>query len=165
MTVFAGQPRAAERLRLAFALTAVVLVVEVGGGIWAHSLALLSDAGHVLTDLVVLALSTFAVIQVGRPASARRSFGYHRVGILIALVNAVLLGAIVVGIVIEAIQRLQNPGTIRGVLMAAAAVVGLLVSLFIARYLQPMERDLTVRSALVHVWGDAWAAAGVKIGR
>ncbi len=163
MTEFAGQPRAAERLRLAFALTAVVLVVEVGGGIWAHSLALLSDAGHVLTDLIVLALSTFAVIQVGRPASARRSFGYHRVGILIALLNAVLLGAIVVGIVIEAIQRLQNPGSIHGVLMAAAAVVGLLVSLFIARYLQPMERDLTVRSALVHVWGDAWAAAGVIV--
>src|SRR2546430_6329043 len=100
---------ATARLRLALALTAIVLVVEVIGGLWAHSLALMSDAGHVVTDLVVLALSTFALRQVQRPASPRRTFGYQRVGILVALLNALLLGAIVVGIVVEAPHRLRNP--------------------------------------------------------
>jgi cobalt-zinc-cadmium efflux system protein len=73
---------AAARVRLALVLTALVLVVEVVGGVWAHSLALLSDAGHVVTDLVALGLTTFALSQVQRPASARRTFGYQRVGIL-----------------------------------------------------------------------------------
>ena len=159
-----GESPAADRLRLAFGLTALVLIVEVAGGIAAHSLALLSDAGHVVTDLLVLALSTFAVMQVDRPASARRSFGYHRVGILVALLNAVLLGAIVVGIVIAAIHRLQSPATIKGPLMAGAATLGLVLSLLIARFLAPMQGDLTVRSALMHVWGDAWASAGVIVG-
>ena len=154
---------AAARVRLALGLTALVLVVEVVGGVWAHSLALLSDAGHVVTDLVALGLTAFALGQVHRPASARRTFGYQRVGILVALLNAVILGAIVLGIVIEAVRRLQNPAPVRGGLMAAAAVVGLVVSLLIARTLQPMSRDLTVRSALVHVWGDAWAAGGIII--
>src|SRR3989449_2463102 len=136
---------ATARLRLALVLTAIVLVVEVIGGLWAHSLALLSDAGHVVTDLVVLALSTFALRQVQRPASPRRTFGYQRVGILVALLNAVLLGGIVVGIIIEAVRRLQDPGEVRGGLMAAAAVVGLIISLLIARALPPLQRDLTIK--------------------
>src|SRR6266576_2005892 len=125
------------RVRLALLLTGIVLVVELVGGLWAHSLALLSDAGHVVTDLVVLVLSMFALSQVQRPATARRTFGYQRVGILVALVNALLLGAIVIGIVIEAVRRLQDPGEVRGGPMAAAAVVGLVISLLIARSLQP----------------------------
>src|SRR5438445_8304562 len=154
---------AAARIRLALLLTATVLVVEVVGGLWAHSLALLSDAGHVVTDLVVLALSTFALRQVQRPASARRTFGYQRVGILVALVNALLLAAVVLGIIVEAVRRLQHPGAVQGGIMAAAAVVGLVISLAIARSLQPMQADLTVRSVLVHVWGDAWAAGGIIV--
>lgn len=155
---------AADRLRVALALTGVVLLVEIAGGLWAHSLALLSDAGHVVTDLLVLGLSVFALDQVQRPASPRRTFGYHRVGILVALLNAGLLAAIVLGIAVEAVRRLQNPGEIRGGLMAAAAVVGLAISLIIAALLRPMEGDLTVRSALMHLWGDAWAAAGIIVG-
>jgi cobalt-zinc-cadmium efflux system protein len=154
---------AAARIRVALLLTAVVLVVEVVGGLWAHSLALLSDAGHVVTDLVVLALSFFALRQVQRPATARRTFGYQRVGILVALVNALLLAAIVAGIVIEALRRLQDPGVVHGGLMAATAVVGLVISLVIARSLQPLQRDLTVKSALVHILGDAWASGGVIV--
>ena len=154
---------AAARVRLALVLTGFVLVVEVAGGFWAHSLALLSDAGHVVTDLVVLALSTFALRQVQRPASARRTFGYQRVGILVALANALLLGAIVVAIVVEAVRRLQHPGAVSGGLMAGAAVVGLVISLVIARSLQPLERDLTVRSVLIHIWGDAWASGGIIV--
>ncbi len=154
---------AAARIRLALLLTATVLVVEVVGGVWAHSLALLSDAGHVVTDLVVLALSLFALHQVQRPATARRTFGYQRVGILVALVNALLLAAIVVGIIVEAVRRLQEPGVVHGGLMAAAAVVGLVISLVIARSLQPLQRDLTIKSAVVHILGDAWASGGVIV--
>src|SRR5207247_9611830 len=154
---------AAARLRLALVLTAIVLVVEVVGGLWAHSLALLSDAGHIVTDLVVLALSTFALRQVQRPASPRRTFGYQRVGILVALLNAGLLGGSVVWIVVEALHRLQNPSASVGGVMAAAAGLGLVVSLVIARSLKPMEADLTVRSALMHIWGDAWASAGIIV--
>src|SRR5436853_4333583 len=145
---------AAARIRLALLLTTIVLVVEVVGGLWAHSLALLSDAGHVVTDLVVLALSLFALRQVQRPATARRTFGYQRVGILVALVNALLLAAIVVGIVIEAFRRLQDPGVVRGGLMAAAAVVGLVISLIIARSLQQLLREITVECTLIHCLDD-----------
>ncbi|MDQ6709584.1 MAG: cation diffusion facilitator family transporter, partial [Candidatus Dormibacteraeota bacterium] len=99
--------RVDSRVRLALALTFVVLVVEVIGGLLAHSLALLSDAGHVLTDIIVLALSAFALSQAGRSANARKTFGYQRVGILIALLNALILGAIVLGIAIEAVRRIQ----------------------------------------------------------
>src|SRR6202165_5489534 len=154
---------AAARIRLALLLTATVLVVEVLGGFWAHSLALLSDAGHVVTDLVVLTLSAFALRQVQRPATARRTFGYQRVGILVALVNALLLGAIVVGIVVEAIRRLQDPGVVHGGLMAAAAAAGLLISLVIARLLQQLGRDLTVKSGLMDIWGEAWASGGIIV--
>jgi cobalt-zinc-cadmium efflux system protein len=154
---------AASRLRLAFVLTAVVLAVEVVGGLLAHSLALLSDAGHVVTDLVVLAFTAFALRQVRRPASERRTFGYQRVGILVALLNALLLGAIVLAIVIEAVRRLQHPGQVHGTLMAGAAVVGLGISLISARRLQPLGGDLTIKSALMHIWGDAWASTGVII--
>src|SRR2546429_9155130 len=126
---------AAARLRLALVLTAIVLVVEVVGGLWAHSLALLSDAGHVVTDLVVLALSTFALRQVQRPASPRRTFGYQRVGILVALLNALLLGAIVVGIVVEALHRLQDPSAGGGGPESVVRVGGRGVPLGLARFL------------------------------
>jgi len=152
------------RIRIAFVLTAGILAVDVVAGIWAHSLALLSDAGHVVTDLLVLALSALALSQAGRPATARKTFGYHRVGILVALINALLLGAIVLGVVIEAVRRLQHPPAVHGGLMAAAAVVGLGVSLLIAMSLRPLAADLTVRSVLVHIWGDAGASAGVLAG-
>src|SRR5438067_11074026 len=101
---------AAARIRLALLLTATVLVVEVAGGLWAHSLALLTDAGHVVTHLVVLALLAFALRHVQRAATARRTSGYQRVRIVLPLVNALPLGAIVVGIVFEAVRRLRAPG-------------------------------------------------------
>ena len=96
------------RIRIAFLLTGAILALESVTGILAHSLALLSDAGHVVTDLLVLALSAFALSQANRPATPRKTFGYHRVGILVALINAVLLAAVVLGILVEAVRRLQQ---------------------------------------------------------
>jgi len=155
---------AAGRLRLALWLTAGILVVEVVGGITARSLALLSDAGHVVADMAALGLSIFALAQAGRPATPRRTFGYHRVGILVALANALLLGGIVVAIVIEAVRRLRQPEPIHGVIMVLAALIALAVSGTLAFALRPLGRDLTIRSVLVHIWGDAWAALGVILG-
>src|SRR5438067_3222916 len=82
---------AKRTLRLAFFLTIIIIVAEVAGGILAHSLALLSDAGHALTDIFALGLAWFATAQAERPANARKTFGYHRVGILAALANAITL--------------------------------------------------------------------------
>ena len=151
------------RIRIALALTAGILVIELSAGFLAHSLALLSDAGHVVTDLLVLALSAFALRYGDRPATARKTFGYHRVGILVALFNALLLTAIVLGIVVEAFRRLQHPAPVQGSLMSVAAAVALAVSLVIAFSLRPLAGDLTVRSLLIHIWGDAGASAGVLV--
>lgn len=98
-----------SKLRTAFMLTIVILLVEVAGGVVSHSLALLSDAGHMLTDVVALGLAWFAAAQAERPADARKTFGYHRTGILAAQVNAVTLILIVAAIVYEAVRRLQHP--------------------------------------------------------
>src|SRR5216684_5402069 len=126
-----------RRIRLAFILTAGILAVE---------------------------LVAFAFRQAVCPATPRKTFGYQRVGILVALINALLLGAIVLGIVIEAVRRLQHPAAVQGGLMSIAALLALAISLFIARSLRPLAADLTVRSVLVHVWGDAGAAAAVVAG-
>src|SRR5215467_600289 len=94
---------AGNKLRTAFALTALILVVELVGGVLSHSLALLSDAGHVLTDIVALGLAWFATVQAERPANARKTYGYHRTGILAALANAITLILIVLAIAYEAV--------------------------------------------------------------
>src|ERR1700674_6121844 len=101
-------------LKVALALTCVILLVELAGGLASHSLALLSDAGHVLTDVFALGLAWFAVEQAKRPADLRRSYGYQRVSILAALVNAVTLIGIVIVIGIEAVGRLAHPEPIQG---------------------------------------------------
>src|SRR5260370_30050148 len=96
-------------LRMALALTCVILLVEFAGGLISHSVALLSDAGHVLTDVCALGLAWFAVEQSKRPADKRRSYGYQRVSILAALVNSVTLIVIVIAIAYEALRRLAAP--------------------------------------------------------
>src|SRR5947208_7809802 len=100
---------ARNSLRLAFFLTLIILIVELVGGSLANSLALFSDAVHVVTDIFALGLAWFATLQAERPADARKTFGYHRAGILAALVNAVTLILIALAIVFEAVQRFQRP--------------------------------------------------------
>ena len=100
---------ARNSLRLAFFLTLLILIAEVVGGLLANSLALLSDAGHVVTDIFALGLAWFATVQAERPPNVHKTFGYHRVGILAAMVNAVTLIVIAIGIFLEAIQRFQHP--------------------------------------------------------
>src|ERR1700687_646619 len=119
-------------LKLALALTCVVLVVELAGGLVSHSLALLSDAGHVLNDVFALGLALFDVAQSGRPADTRRSYGYRRVSILASLVNSVTLIVIVIAIAYEAVRRLAHPEPVQGAVVIVAALVGIAINTFVA---------------------------------
>lgn len=152
------------RLRTAFILTLVILVVEVSGGLLSNSLALLSDAGHVFTDVVALGLAWFAAHQAERAADVRNTYGYHRTGILIALVNAGTLIAIIIFIGVEAIQRLQHPEAVTPATMFVAAAVGIVVNLFIGFSLRAEAgSNVNVRAATLHVFGDVGASAAVIV--
>ena len=155
--------RAKKTLRIAFFLTIIILVAELVGGIVANSLALLSDAGHVVTDVFALGLAWFAAVQAERPANARKTFGYHRVGILVALVNSVTLIVIAIAIIWEAIQRFQHPEPVQPFVMFLAAGIGIAVNLYIGFGLQKEGHSLNVRAATLHVFGDVMASVGVIV--
>jgi cobalt-zinc-cadmium efflux system protein len=147
----------ARRLRWALVLTLAFLVVELVAGFWTHSLTLLSDAGHMLTDSGALALALFAQRLASRPRTRAHTFGYRRAEILSALINGVVLALTSGWIVIEAIQRMSQPPKIVVVPMLIVAVVGLLVNLLSAFVLgHGANRDNpNVRAALLHVASDA----------
>src|SRR5450759_1409600 len=150
-------------LKAALALTCAVLAVELAGGLVSHSLALLSDAGHVLTDVFALGLAWFAVAQSSRPADERRSYGYHRVSILAALVNSVTLIVIVLVIAYEAVRRLAHPESVQGGVVIIAALAGIAINLFVAFGLRGDSGSLNLRAALMHVTGDIGASVGVVV--
>src|SRR5256714_4291531 len=154
---------AKQTLRLAFFLTIVILVAELVGGIVSNSLALFSDAGHVVTDIFALGLAWFAAVQAERPANARKTFGYHRVGILAALVNAVTLIIIAIVISLEAFQRFQHPEPVQPFVMFLSAGIGIAVNLFIGLGLQKEGHSLNVRAATMHVFGDVGVSVGVIV--
>ncbi len=150
-------------LKWALVLTCVVLAVELAGGLVSHSLALLSDAGHVLTDVFALGLAWFAVAQANRPADQRRSYGYHRVSILAALLNSLILIGIVIAIGFEALRRLANPEPVQGGIVIIAALVGIAINAYVALGLRRETRSLNMRAALIHVMGDIGASVGVVV--
>jgi cobalt-zinc-cadmium efflux system protein len=150
-------------LKRALALTCVILGVEFAGGLFSHSLALLSDAGHVLTDVFALGLAWFAVEQAKRPADKRRSYGYHRVSILAALVNAVTLIVIVIAIAYEAVRRIANPEPVQGVVVIVSALVAIGVNTYVAVGLRGDTKSLNLRAAMLHIVGDIAASVGVVL--
>jgi cobalt-zinc-cadmium efflux system protein len=152
----------ASGLRRAFWWTLVIFAVEAVGGLLSNSLALLSDAGHVLTDVAAIALSWYALRQSERPPTERMTFGYHRTGILAALANAVVLILVAVAIAWEALQRLHHPVAVHSTWMFVSAAVGLSVNLALGLTMRH-HRDLNVRSAVLHMMGDALASAGVIV--
>jgi cobalt-zinc-cadmium efflux system protein len=154
---------ARQKLRLAFFLTVIILLVELVGGLLANSLALLSDAGHVITDIFALGLAWFATIQAERPANARKTFGYHRVGILAALVNSITLIIIAFAILLEAIQRFHHPEPVLPFIMFLSAGIGIVVNLFIGFGLRKESDNLNVRAAALHVFGDVGVSLGVIV--
>jgi cobalt-zinc-cadmium efflux system protein len=154
-----------SKLKFGILLTGFILAVELVGGFLSNSLALLSDAGHVFADIIALTLSWYGVGQAERPASRHMTFGYHRVGVIVALVNAISIFAIAGVIFFEAYRRWQQPPEVNSPLMLTAALVGLGVNIFIAFWLRKEQRsNLNVRSAFWHVLGDALASIGVIIG-
>ena len=154
---------AKQTLRLAFFLTLIILAVEVIGGYLANSLALLSDAGHVLTDIFALGLAWFAMAQAERPANASKTFGYHRVGILAALVNAVTLILVTLWILWEAFARFQHPEKVAPLVMFVSAGAGIAVNLFIGFGLRKEGDNLNVRAAALHVFSDVGVSVGVIV--
>jgi cobalt-zinc-cadmium efflux system protein len=157
------QGMAKETLRLAFFLTIIILAAELVGGFLANSLALLSDAGHVLTDMFALGLAWFATAQAERPANASKTFGYHRVGILVAMVNAATLIVIALLIVWEAWSRFQHPEKVEPLIMFLAAGIGIIINLFIGFGLQKERDNLNVRAAALHVFGDVGVSVAVIV--
>jgi cobalt-zinc-cadmium efflux system protein len=150
---------------IAIALTAVTLVAEAVGGFWTNSLALLSDAAHVFMDLFALVLSLMAIKLATRPATDRRTYGWHRAEIFASLVNGMTLIFIAFGILHEAWGRFQHPEVVKSKEMFIIATVGLVMNLVAAGRLHGHAHDdLNVRSAFLHVLGDAAASVGVIIG-
>jgi len=152
----------------AIALTASYAVVELMGGIWTGSLALMSDAGHMFSDVAALSLAAFAAWIAQRPASARHSFGLARAEVVGASVNGILMLAVIGSIVYAAVQRLIEPMPIIAGWTLLIAVVGLIVNLIVAVLLSRGEQTLNTRAALLHVVGDllgsvAAIAAGATV--
>ena len=153
-----------NRVLGAIAVTGVILAAEVVGGILTNSLALLSDAGHMLTDLLALGLSYFAISIARRPPTDEKTYGFHRMEILAALANGVTLVVICLLIFYEAYQRISNPPEVKTTGMLIIAVIGLVANLISAVLLSGHAGSLNVRGAFLHVVGDALSSVGIIIG-
>ena len=153
-----------RRLLLALGLTGLILLLEVAGGLWTGSLALLSDAAHVLLDVLALALSYVALRVSARPPDEWHTYGFHRVRVLAALANGALLLLMALGIFREAWLRLREPAAVLAGPMLVVAIVGLAVNLIVMRVLGDHDHgDLNVHSAFLHVLGDTLSSVGVIV--
>jgi len=152
-----------KRLVWAMVVTFVVLFAELIGGLVANSLALLGDAGHVLTDVLALALSLIAVYVGKRPSDYRATYGYQRIGILAALINGSTLVVISLFIFVETYRRFFAPPEVNSDLMLIVAFAGLIGNFVMARLLRGNHADLNMKSARLHVIGDILTSAGVII--
>ncbi len=149
------------RLMLSLVITLGFVGVEVIAGTMANSLALLTDAAHNVTDVLALALSWYAVHLADRPAHAGKTYGYHRVGILAALVNSTTLAFIAAGICFEAWQRFHSPAPVAADLLMGVGAIALVVNLITAWLVSHgAEHDLNLRSAFLHLMGDVLSTVG-----
>ncbi len=158
----AGGPKRVLKISLGVTLAYIVLLVVAG--LRAHSLALLSEAGHNLSDFLALLLSLVAVYLQSRPASSTKTYGYHRAGVLAALVNAVSLVAVSFFIFYEAFHRLQHPVHVQASAMMWVAGAGVVMNGVIAVLLYRSGGDVNIRSALLHEVGDTLSTAAVIAG-
>lgn len=149
-------------LRLALALTGTFLVAEVVGGILTNSLALLSDAAHMFTDVAALAIALLAIRIGRRAADEQRTFGYARFEILAATFNAVLLFLVALYILWEAVDRFRTPAPVQSTAMMVIAALGLLINLISMRLLRASsDKSLNVKGAYLEVWSDMLGSVGV----
>jgi cobalt-zinc-cadmium efflux system protein len=151
-------------LKITLALVLVIMVAEIVGGFLSNSLALLSDAGHMLTDALALGLSMFAMNLARRPATPTRTYGYHRAEIMAALINGTVLVLVSIFIFYEAYQRFNELPAVKSPLMLAVAVIGLVANLIGMMLLKRGSRNsINIRAAFWHVIGDTLSSVGVII--
>ncbi len=152
-------------LLIALSITLVMMVAEVIGGLLSNSLALLSDAGHMLTDNLALLLSFFALKFASLPATEKKTFGFYRLEILAALINGIVLVLISLYIIYQAYLRMVHPQPVQGKLMLVIAVIGLVANIIGALFLfKHSHASLNIRGAYLHIVGDALSSVGVVIG-
>jgi cobalt-zinc-cadmium efflux system protein len=169
MHVHAAQPgkdatRTTLVLRISMAATLTYVVVTFVAGLRAHSLALLSESGHNVSDFLALLLSFVAVYFQSRPADHTKTFGYQRAGVIAAFINAATLIAIALLIALEAIHRLSAPVTVEPKIMMIVAAAGVVMNGVIAALLWGVARDVNLRSAFLHMAGDTLSTAAVIAG-
>jgi cobalt-zinc-cadmium efflux system protein len=151
-------------LKITLVLVLVIMVAEVIGGFISNSLALLSDAGHMLTDALAIALSLFAMNLTRRPATPKKTFGYHRAEILAAFANGAILILLSAYIFYEAVQRFTDTPEVKSPLMLVVAVIGLVANLIGMLLLkQGSHKSINVRAAFWHIIGDTLSSVGVII--
>jgi cobalt-zinc-cadmium efflux system protein len=163
LTHHLGHAGAHQHFLVAMLLTLGFAVIEAIAGVWSGSLALISDAGHMLTDSSALALAAMAAWLARRPPSARHTYGLVRLEVLAALFNGVLMLALIAWIAFEAVQRLAAPQAVQGEMVMVVAAIGLLVNLLVAWRLHQGGHDLNTRAALLHVMGDALGSVAALI--
>lgn len=152
-------------LLIALSITLLMMIAEVVGGLLSNSLALLSDAGHMLTDNFALLLSFFAMKFATMPATEKRTFGFYRLEILAALINGIILVVISLYIIYQAYLRMINPQRVEGMLMLIVAVIGLAANIIGAVVLtKHSHSNLNIRGAYLHIIGDAFSSVGVVVG-
>lgn len=153
-----------RRLALSLGITLVFVFVEIAAGLMSNSLALITDAAHNFTDVLALALSWWALRLTSQPANKQKTFGYHRAGILAALVNSTTLVVIAFGIFYEAYQRFLNPPEVQADILIGVGIVAVIINLITALLVRRgAEHDLNIRSAFLHLMGDVLSTIGAVI--
>jgi cobalt-zinc-cadmium efflux system protein len=153
-----------KRLGLSLGLTAAFVIVEIVAGIFGNSLALLTDAAHNFTDVIALGLSWYAIKLATQPAHAGKTFGYHRVGILVALVNSTTLALISLGIFYEAYQRFLAPPKVDSAILIGVGALAFFINLGTAWLVKSgSDHDLNLRSTFLHLMGDVLSTLGAVI--
>ncbi len=153
-----------RRLALSLGITLAFVVVEIIAGVFANSLALLTDAAHNFTDVLALALTWWALTITLKPAHSGKTYGYHRAGILVALVNSTTLTVIAIGIFYEAYKRFVNPPEVEASILIWVGLAAVVVNLFTALLVRRgAEHDLNLRSAFLHLMGDVLSTVGAVI--
>jgi cobalt-zinc-cadmium efflux system protein len=156
---------AGNRLKYSLFLSVVILAAEIVGGLLSNSLALLSDAGHVLADIIALGLSWYGIRQAEKASNQHMTFGYHRIGVLVAIINATAIFLIGAVIIYEAYRRFQSPPEVEGQLMTIVALIGLAANILVTLWLRSEQKhNINIRSAFWHAFGDAIASVGVIAG-
>jgi cobalt-zinc-cadmium efflux system protein len=153
-----------SRLSISLFLTLAFVILEAAAGMFSNSLALLTDAAHNLTDVIALGLTWFAVRITSQPANAQKTYGYHRAGILVALLNSTTLVLISLGIFYEAYRRFMSPPDVQSNILIGVGLIAVVINLLTALLVhRGSEHDLSLRSAFVHLMGDVLSTVGAVI--